>query len=116
MTGTTTGGVWILTDTTLSNIHPIGNQIPDKFLLSQNYPNPFNPETIIEYALPTDALVSLTVYDMLGREVTSLVIGEYQKAGNYSVKFNGADIPSGIYFYKITAGNFTQTKKMILLK
>lgn len=116
MTGSTTGGVWILTDTTLSNIHPVGEEIPDKFFLNQNYPNPFNPETIIDFSIPEDSRVSLTVYDMLGRKVSSLLDGENRKAGNYSVKFNGADIPSGIYFYKITAGSFTQTKKMILIK
>lgn len=116
MTGTTTGGVWILTDTTLVNINPTANQIPASFNLLQNYPNPFNPETNIGYSLPKDALVTLKVYDMLGREVSSLVNGEFQKAGEYTVRFNSTGFTSGIYLYKISAGDFTMTKKMILIK
>ena len=97
-----------------------GNDIPDKFYLSQNYPNPFNPTTTIKYSIPSvetshASSVRLIVYDLLGREVASLV-NEEKPAGNYEVKWNAANLPSGIYMYKINAGNYTAVKKMILLK
>jgi hypothetical protein len=95
------------------------------FQLMQNYPNPFNPSTIIKYSIPSarsplqggarGGLVTLKVYDMLGREVATLV-NENQKAGNYKVKFNGSNLPSGLYFYRIISNNFTATKKMLLMK
>jgi len=88
---------------------------PKEFVLHQNYPNPFNPTTTIDYAIKSTGLVSLKVYDMLGTEIASLV-NEVKEAGNYSVTFNAAELPSGIYFYTLTAGNFTATKKLILLK
>ena len=91
-----------------------------EFRLSQNYPNPFNPVTKIEYSIPFDSKVVLSVYDMLGREVSNLVNNNLQKAGIYSVDFNGADMTSGTYYYKITAqgkeNDFVMTKKMILIK
>lgn len=98
----------------------IGNQgeIPTQFALEQNYPNPFNPSTSIYYSVPKQSLVSLKVYDMLGREVASLV-NEMKEAGNYSVDFNTAaagDLSSGIYYYKIQAGDFVATKRMVLMK
>ena len=83
--------------------------------LEQNYPNPFNPATQIEYNIAKDDFVSLTVYDALGRIVKTLVCKD-QKAGKYSVTLNAEDLTSGIYFYRITAGEFTDTKKLILLK
>jgi len=83
--------------------------------LNQNYPNPFNPSTEINYSLKKDGIVVIKVFDVLGKEVAFLK-NKYEKAGNYSVNFNAADLPSGIYFYRITAGNFQQTKKMLLLK
>jgi hypothetical protein len=83
--------------------------------LSQNYPNPFNPTTQISYSLAQDAFVTLKVYDMLGTEVASL-INDRKKPGNYSVTFNASNLPSGIYVYKLTSGNFTESKKLILLK
>ncbi len=89
--------------------------IPKNFGLSQNYPNPFNPTTRIEYRVPSISYVVLTVYDVLGREVAVLV-NEEKSAGNYSVVFNANNLPSGIYFYRLQAGNFTETKKMILVK
>lgn len=85
------------------------------FELSQNYPNPFNPTTTISYTIPKSSLVTLKVYNLLGQEVARLV-NENQFAGKHSVKFIGTDLPSGLYVYKITAGNFTQTRKMMLLK
>lgn len=90
--------------------------IPDKFDLKQNYPNPFNPVTKIDYDLPFDSKVSLKIYDLLGKEVLSLVNNDLQKAGYYSVQFNGLNLSSGIYFYRLVANNFTQTKKMLLVK
>lgn len=83
--------------------------------LYQNYPNPFNPTTTIDYSIKQDGLVSLRVYDVLGSEVVSLV-NENQVAGNYSVGFNAEQLPSGIYIYRLTSGNFTASKKLILMK
>jgi len=85
------------------------------FALHQNYPNPCNPTTVINYELPKATYVLLAVYDMLGREVAALVNGE-QTAGYKSVTWNAANVPSGIYFYRLTAGTFTETKKLLLLK
>jgi hypothetical protein len=88
---------------------------PEEFLLSQNYPNPFNPTTRIQYQVSSISQVSLKVYDILGNEVATLV-NEEKPAGSYEVEFNAAGLSSGIYFYKLNAGSFVQTKKMILLK
>jgi hypothetical protein len=89
--------------------------IPVKFSLEQNYPNPFNPETKINYELPKSRFITLKIYDMTGREVMQLV-NNIQEAGFYSVKFTGLNLSSGIYFYRLTAENFTAVKKMILIK
>ncbi len=89
--------------------------IPSSFKLSQNYPNPFNPTTVISYQLPANSLVSLKVYDVLGREVRTLVI-ERQNAGTHTVTFDGTGLSSGVYFYSIRAGSFSQTKKLMLIK
>jgi len=96
------------------------NMIPDTYVLHQNYPNPFNPITMLRYDLPKDALVNITIYDMLGREVRTLV-NTTQDAGFKSVIWNatnnqGMSVSSGVYIYSIEAGEFTQTKKMVLLK
>ncbi len=85
------------------------------FKLSQNYPNPFNPNTIINYSLEKSSQVSLKVYDALGNEVAALV-DEFKPAGYYEVNFNASRLSSGIYFYKLTAGNFSEVKKMTLLR
>ena len=89
--------------------------IPAKFDLSQNYPNPFNPSTTINFDLPTDGKVSVKLFDMSGKEVAVLV-NEIKTAGYYSVNFNASSLSSGVYFYNITADNFTATKKMMLVK
>lgn len=89
--------------------------IPVKYDLSQNYPNPFNPSTKINYALPTDGQVSIKIFDMSGKEVMSLV-NEVKTAGYYSVNFNASNLSSGIYFYSLSAADFTATKKMMLVK
>lgn len=91
------------------------DNLPIAFALEQNYPNPFNPATKINYALPTDRLVVLTIYDAIGKEVATIV-NEYEQAGNYSIEFNGSTMPSGMYFYRLQAGSFVETKKMLLLK
>jgi hypothetical protein len=97
-------------------------RIPQKYNLAQNFPNPFNPVTTIKYSIPKSSIVTLKVYDILGREAAVLV-NEEKPAGNYEVTFNAANLPSGIYFYRIQvypavsgAGNFIDTKKMLLLK
>jgi len=88
---------------------------PKEFRLEQNFPNPFNPTTKIQYQLPQDAKVTLKIYDILGSEVTTLV-NEEQEAAYKEVQFNGNNIASGMYVYRLTTGNFISTKKMILLK
>ncbi len=92
-------------------------KIPKDFTLEQNYPNPFNPETVISYKLPTAEYVSLKVYDVLGNEA-AILVNEYKQAGHYSYRFSTSryGLSSGIYFFRITAGNFSETKKMILIK
>ena len=83
--------------------------------LLQNYPNPFNPTTTIKYSIPIAGLVTLTVYNILGEQVKTL-INQVMPAGNHSVQFNASSLASGIYLYRIQFGSFVQTKKMILLK
>jgi photosystem II stability/assembly factor-like uncharacterized protein len=90
-------------------------QIPTIFSLAQNYPNPFNPTTVINYELPTNTTVVLKIFDILGREVETLV-NERQSIGDHSVQFNASNLPSGVYFYRIQAGNYNQTKKLLFLK
>ncbi len=89
--------------------------ISSKFNLAQNYPNPFNPATRITFSVPSASKVHLTVFDLLGREVATLV-NEVKTSGSYSVDFNASNLPSGIYLYKLTAGSNSITKKMLLLK
>ena len=89
--------------------------IPGEFSLSQNYPNPFNPTTMINYQLPVTSSVSLKIYDILGREVATLVNQE-QSTGSYKIDFNASSLASGVYFYQLKAGTFIETKKMILIK
>ena len=88
---------------------------PTEFMLFQNYPNPFNPSTTINYSIPKLSFVTLKVYDVLGNEITTL-IDEEKPAGTYKVKFDGTNLPSGVYFYRFQAGNFVETMKMVLLK
>jgi len=88
---------------------------PATYSLSQNYPNPFNPTTVISYQLPTAAIVRLVVYDLIGREVAVLV-DEMKNAGTYEVRFDGSNLASGVYFYRIQAGDFTKARRLLLLK
>jgi len=89
--------------------------LPQEFTLFQNHPNPFNPNTVISYSLPSDSKVKLIVYNTLGQKV-KILENEFKNAGNYSVTFNASELPSGIYFYKLETGQFSQIKKMILIK
>jgi len=102
-------------DNPLVNVTQNNGVVPDKFLLAQNYPNPFNPSTKINYELPVSNYVTLKIYDMMGREAYELVNAN-QTAGSYSVTFNASKLSSGVYYYKISAGEFTETKKMLLVK
>ena len=94
-----------------------GNNLnkPELFNLSQNYPNPFNPVTNIKFAVGSRQFVSLKVFDLLGKEITTLV-NEEKPAGSYQVSWDGSNLPSGIFFYQLKAGSFISTKKMTLLK
>ncbi len=134
MGGSVTNGTWTLTITddlggdsgvlkgwgirlngSLTAIEPVSNNIPIKFNLYQNYPNPFNPVSNIKFDIAKNSNVKLVVYDLLGREVKTLV-NEFTQAGQYEVKFDGSNLASGTYFFKIEAGDFTDVKKMILVK
>ena len=89
--------------------------VPTSFKLDQNFPNPFNPSTKIRYSIPKASRVTLKIYDILGREVQTLV-NEQQAPGQYTVTFNAQNLASGVYFYRISAGNFNEVKKLMLLK
>ena len=104
---TTTGG--------LTDVKDINKLTPADYSLLQNYPNPFNPATIIKYTIPEKTWATLTVYNILGRKVAGLLNGE-TAPGYHQVEFNGSNLASGIYFYRLAAGSFTQIKKMILIK
>ncbi len=94
---------------------PFAETLPTRFSLNQNYPNPFNPTTVIRYQLPAASTVRLSLYDLLGREVASLV-NEQKPAGTYEVRFDGSGFASGIYLYRLTAGTYVESRKMILMK
>ena len=118
-TGWIAGSDGSILHTTMAGITSVhdgsGNQAPEHFSLQQNYPNPFNPSTTVEFSIPRQSFVTLKVYDLLGREVTTLVNEELQ-SGSYKTEFNGVNLSSGTYFYRMVANGFTQTKKFILMK
>jgi len=97
------------------SVNNFSDEIPVGFKLHQNYPNPFNPSTVISYELRVTSFAKLIVYDVLGNEV-SVLVNEKQNPGIYNIEFDGSNFSSGVYFYKITAGNFSETKRMVLLK
>lgn len=99
----------------VTGIEPIGNHTPDKFELSQNYPNPFNPVTNINFSIPKSEFVKLSVFDITGKEVTVLV-DKQLNAGSYKVDFDASRFASGVYFYRINAGDYIHVKKMMLVK
>jgi photosystem II stability/assembly factor-like uncharacterized protein len=105
---------WHVTITSLSSVETDGKGIPKEYQLSQNYPNPFNPTTFIRYAIPKSTAVTLRIFNTLGQEVASLV-NEQKSPGYYQIEWK-ANVPSGIYFFRLQAGEFVETKKMILLK
>jgi len=102
-------------DSVFTAVNENKNIVLDNYSLEQNYPNPFNPSTTIKYAVKERGLIKLAIYDVLGKEVRTLV-NESQSAGNYEVNFNAASLTSGVYFYKLNTGNFSSVKKMILMK
>jgi len=97
-------------------ISQVGTEIPANYSLSQNYPNPFNPSTTIRFALPKTSNVTLKVYNMSGQEVSTLLSNSTVQAGTSEFKFDASKLSSGVYFYSLTAGNFRETKKMVLIK
>ena len=99
----------------VTSVKQISQLMPDHFALSQNYPNPMNPSTTISFNLPVKSFVSLKVFDMLGREVASIISQELP-AGTYARQWNAGKMSSGVYFYRLQAGSFTQTKRLVLLK
>jgi hypothetical protein len=100
----------------VTGVDPSGvSQLPLRFALEQNYPNPFNPTTLIRYELPRMSDVNLAVYDMLGREV-ALLVNERKGPGRYSVEFQASVSATGVYFCRLTAGAFTQTRKMLVVR
>jgi hypothetical protein len=117
------GGAWQLANTITrgaSNGGGVGVEdgdvtAPERFVLAQNYPNPFNPSTTIRYGLPQRSAVTLGVYNLIGQEVARLVQGE-QEAGYHEVKFDGSNLSSGVYLYRLTAGSTVQTRKLMLVK
>ena len=123
------GGSWIEIPVVLKStnggsvfVNTVGSEVPDSYSLGQNYPNPFNPRTVVSFSLPVDSKVSIKVYDVMGREVQTLV-NERMQAGRYEVTFNiesatehRRTFGSGIYFYQMKAGNFKETRRMILIK
>ena len=98
----------------ITDIEEMSNPISN-FYLEQNFPNPFNPSTTISWQLAEGSDATLKVYDILGREIATLV-NEYKSAGKYETEFNATNLPSGVYFYQLKAGEFISAKKMILLK
>jgi hypothetical protein len=107
--------VAVISYSQLVGVNNSNNEIPADFSLEQNYPNPFNPSTTIRFSLPLEDNVSLKVYDMLGKEV-AVLNDNIMKAGNYEIKFDASELPSGTYFYRIKTSKFTDVKKMILVK
>ncbi len=96
-------------------IEPVSSEIPSTFSLSQNYPNPFNPATKIQFALPTNSFAKIVIYDALGKEIETIV-NEQLNAGTYEADFDGSKLSSGVYYYKLTAGDYVESKKMLMIK
>lgn len=113
----TSNGLWKrpLSEITSVDRNQSSIVIPERYSLAQNYPNPFNPSTVISYQLPVSSFVTLKVYDIVGREVKTLVSGR-ENAGTYAVRFDGSSLASGVYFYRLSAEHFVGVKKLVLLK
>jgi hypothetical protein len=108
-------GVWSRPISELVSIKSLVRELPTQFTLNQNYPNPFNPSTTIQFELPRTSQVNLTVFDILGREV-SVLVNARRNAGIYEVNCDGSHLASGVYFYRLQAGDFVASKKMLVLK
>jgi hypothetical protein len=96
-------------------VNDLENLLPYKFVVDQNYPNPFNPSTLISFKIPIEGVVNIRIYNLLGQEVVT-VLNEFMSAGTYKVNFNASNLSSGVYFYKVSSGKFSQVKKMMLIK
>jgi len=120
-------GTYTITGTVCGHpigINPIASEIPDSYNLYQNFPNPFNPVTKIKFDLPKSNLtpggakglfIRLAIYDVLGKEINA-VVSQQLKPGSYEVEWDGSNYPNGVYFYKLTAGDYAETRKMVLVK
>jgi hypothetical protein len=110
------GGAKIFSlDYSTSDVEPISTSVPDDYKLLQNYPNPFNPNTTIQFSVPEEGFVTLDIFSSLGEKISTL-ISENLNAGTYKYDWNAADLPSGIYFYRLTAERFKRTRKLVLMK
>jgi hypothetical protein len=105
----------LISDTVLIKINSTNIEIPDKYSLYQNYPNPFNSVTKISFDVPKSAQLSIRIYDVLGREIECL-INEYVQPGKYNINYNANNLASGVYFYRLQAGDYINIKRMVLLK
>jgi hypothetical protein len=117
-TGYCVGGYGTILKTTnggLTGLESLSNEVPKEYKLHQNYPNPFNPATKIKFQLKDAGAVNLTIYDMLGREL-ELLVNEELKPGTYEVNWKAANLPSGVYFYRLQTEKYNETLKMILIK
>jgi hypothetical protein len=106
---------YYILDPISTGINSEKDNFPKEFTLYQNYPNPFNPVTTLRYSIPQNSNVKLVVYDILGKEVVTLV-NEEKHGGTYELNWNAVNLPSGVYFYQLQAGSFVENKKMVLLK
>ncbi len=104
-----------LLSSTVTNVHSNRIFLSDAFRLDQNYPNPFNPSTEIRYLVPVRSFLTLKIYDLLGREVATLV-NEEKPAGEYTVQWNPQGMPSGVYFYRLVAGSYVGTRKLVIVR
>jgi hypothetical protein len=114
--GTRSAGVWRRPLSELiTSVEPTISELPNSYLLQQNYPNPFNPSTTITFSLPKSSQVTLSVFDVLGRQV-SMLVNERRDAGVHEVKFDALGLASGVYCYRLQAGDFVQTRKLALVR
>ena len=105
----------VITVLAATGVNTVNAPIPDKFALRQNYPNPFNPTTVISFDVPTHAFVSLKIFNILGKEVSNLV-SEDLTAGTYKRTWNASALPGGVYFYRLQAGTYSETRKLVFMK
>jgi len=110
-----TNSSWVIPSNPTSVGETPSGGIPQAFSLGQNYPNPFNPSTTLDYALPRDGFVQLSVFNVLGEQVAELVNGS-RGAGSYTVRWDASALPGGVYYYRLTTGNFSETRKMVLIR